>query len=387
MENDNVRIILVFTIFGVLGLCGFCVGMSILWGLMNYLSTPIPTMNGSQTQPLTQLGTTSPNMTPSPSLVPTMTPGGPAPTTSPGISITASPIFVNTQTPPPTQEETFEPTPTPTETLIPTQGAGLSDAWCVPWNTPATRAQVIRAVDGITFEVNVGGISYFVRYIGIDVPEPDNNIDTQNEAFVKNKTLLEGKEVLLIQDQTQVDESGYRPRYVLVGGTFANQEMVASGYAVSSSQPPDIRCDQFFEQAEVSAILAGNGVWASTPTPTRTRPAPTTTAARTGNVIISYIFPEGEKWEQPNEFVEIHNFSDGPIQLKGWTLKDNQNHVFIFPEYLLQPDQFCRIYTNGYHPTTCGFSYYSRSPIWDDLGDCAYLKDSLGLLVDQFCYE
>jgi micrococcal nuclease len=387
MENENVRIILVFTIFGVLGLCGFCVGMSILWGLMNYLSTPTPIMAGSQTQPISLLGTTQVSITSSPTPVLAITSGGPALTAGHGISATASPTFLNTQTPTPTQVEILERTPTPTETPIPTQVAGLSDAWCIPWNTPSTRALVIRAIDGISFEVSADGNTYRVRYIGVDVPAPDNNIDTQYEAFVENKKLIEGKEVLLIQDQTHVDQGGYLPRYVMVGGAFANQEMVSSGYAIASSTPPDIRCDQFFEQTEENAILAGRGFWAPTPTPSRTRPAPTNTPAQTGNVIISYIFYKGEPWEQPNEFVEIHNFSDGTIQLKGWTLKDNQNHVFIFPEYLLLPDQFCRIYTYGYHPTTCGFSYFSQSPIWDDLGDCAYLKDSLGLLVDQYCYE
>jgi endonuclease YncB( thermonuclease family) len=379
MENNNLRVILIFTLFGVLGLCGFCVGMSVLWGLLNYLSTSTPTLTGQHTGPLTPLATQSPATSPSHTPILAVTPGGSTPT--------ASPILAITPTPTPTQAEPLDQTPMLTETPIPAQGLGLSDAWCVPWNAPATRARVIRAVDGLTFEVSANGTTYFVRYIGIDVPEPDNNIDTQYEAFVQNKKLLEGKEVLLIQDQTPVDEGGYRPRYVLVGGTFANQEMVASGYAIASSAPPDIRCDQFFEQAEMNAILAGRGVWAPTPTPSRTRPAPTITPAQTGNVIISFIFYKGEKWEQPNEFVEIHSFSDGPIQLKGWTLKDNQNHVFIFPDYLLQPDQFCRIYTNEYHSTSCGFSYFSRSPIWDDLGDCAYLKDSLGLLVDQYCYE
>jgi endonuclease YncB( thermonuclease family) len=386
MENDNVRIILVFTIFGVLGLCGFCVGMSLLWGLMNYLSTPAPTMTGLQTQSLTSFGTSLASITPSPTPVLAITPGGPSLTPGLGVSPTGSPTFENTETPTPT-EESLELTPTPTVTTIPTQGAGLSDAWCVPWNTPSIRGRVIRAIDGISFEVSADGNTFLVRYIGIGVPAPDNNIDTEYEAFAKNKMLIEGKEVLLIQDQTPVDEGGYLPRYVMVGGTFANQEMISSGYAIASSTPPDIRCDQFFQQAEESAILSDRGFWAPTPTPSRTRPAPTTTPARTGNVIISYIFYQGEPWEQPNEFVEIHNVSDGTIQLKGWSLKDNQNHVFVFPEYLLLPDQFCRVYTYGYHPTTCGFSYFSRSPIWDDLGDCAYLKDSLGLLVDQFCYE
>jgi len=52
----------------------------------------------------------------------------------------------------------------------------------------------------------------------------------------------------------------------------------------------------------------------------------------------------------------------------------------------MQPGQVCRVYTNEYHPEWCGFSFGSGSAIWNNSGDCAYLRDSEGRLIDTFCY-
>jgi hypothetical protein len=67
-------------------------------------------------------------------------------------------------------------------------------------------------------------------------------------------------------------------------------------------------------------------------------------------------------------------------------LRDEANHVFTFPNYLMEPGQVCRVYTNEYHPEWCGFSYGSGSAIWSNSGDCADLRDSYGDTVDTYCY-
>jgi len=56
MENENLRLTVIFTIFGVLGLLGFCIGMILLWTLFNLSSTPMPTATVTETatQPATR---------------------------------------------------------------------------------------------------------------------------------------------------------------------------------------------------------------------------------------------------------------------------------------------------------------------------------------------
>jgi competence protein ComEC len=116
-------------------------------------------------------------------------------------------------------------------------------------------------------------------------------------------------------------------------------------------------------------------------------PTPTQEPGTTGDVNIIDIFYDGVIGSQePDEYVEIRNDDTQPMQLSGWTLRDEANHVFTFPGYIMQPGQVCRIYTNENHPGWCGFSYGSGSAIWNNSGDCAYLNNSQAQEMDQFCY-
>jgi hypothetical protein len=122
---------------------------------------------------------------------------------------------------------------------------------------------------------------------------------------------------------------------------------------------------------------------AVTNTPTST---PTQPPHNTGYVVITYIFYDGVLPQEPDEYVEIRNDDSFAIQLANWTLRDDANHVYTFPSFVIQPGQVCRVYTNQYHPEWCGFNYGSGSPIWNNTGDCAYLRDSAFTLIYQYCY-
>jgi competence protein ComEC len=139
----------------------------------------------------------------------------------------------------------------------------------------------------------------------------------------------------------------------------------------------------------------------ATPTPTATGaptviPTPTATASptatptqevvTTGNVIVVSVFYDGAGSTEPDEYVEIRNDDSRSIQLTNWTLRDNGNHVFTFPTFTITSGQTCRVYTNQAHPESCGFNYSSGSAIWNNSGDCAYLRNSVGTDIDSYCY-
>jgi hypothetical protein len=122
------------------------------------------------------------------------------------------------------------------------------------------------------------------------------------------------------------------------------------------------------------------------PSPTSTRTPTSTQVFNTGDVNITTIFFNGSGDNEPDEYVEIHNDDTRPIQLQGWTLHDIASHVFTFPAFVMQPGKVCRIYTNQVHPEWCGFSYGSNTAIWNNSGDCGYLRDSSYILIDDYCY-
>jgi Lamin Tail Domain len=124
-----------------------------------------------------------------------------------------------------------------------------------------------------------------------------------------------------------------------------------------------------------------------TPPPPTLTSTPTSMPPRTGNLVITYIFYDDTGNLEPDEYVEIRNDDSYAIQLANWTLRDDANHVYTFPSFVIFPDQVCRIYTNENHPEWCGFSYMSELPIWDNSGDCAHLHDFLFNTVDDYCYQ
>ena len=166
----------------------------------------------------------------------------------------------------------------------------------------------------------------------------------------------------------------------------------------------------FYEAPNITYVIYLPLVIRSQPTPTFT-PTPTSTSTQTptsipftatpviiptatatqgpavtGNVSIINIFFDGAGSSEPDEYVEIRNDDVRPIQLQNWTLSDIANHVYTFPSFVIQPSQVCRVYTNQNHPEYCSFNYGSGSSIWNNTGDTAYLRDTVGTLIDTYSY-
>ncbi len=144
-----------------------------------------------------------------------------------------------------------------------------------PTGTQQT-ASVSRVIDGDTIEL-AGGAK--VRYIGIDTPE----IGSRNpecfgmEAKEYNRQLVEGKEVILVKDVSETDRYGRLLRYVFVGDTFVNLDLVTSGHAYASSYPPDVAEQEALNAAQRDARSRGAGLW--TGCGTQTESLETTTSA------------------------------------------------------------------------------------------------------------
>lgn len=79
-----------------------------------------------------------------------------------------------------------------------------------------------------------------------------------------------------------------------------------------------------------------------------------------------------------SEEIVVHKNQDTmTIQAQNRTLRDIADHIITFPNFVMHPDQECRVYTNENHPEYCGFNYQSASAIWNNSGDCAYLRNSV----------
>ena len=126
-------------------------------------------------------------------------------------------------------------------------------------------ARVIRAVDGDTIEVAIGGGTEDVRYIGVDTPEtvkPGEPVQCYGpEASAFNHRLVDGETVRLVFDRELRDVYGRLLAYVHVGGTFVNAELVRDGYARTLEIPPNTAEADRLAELEQAAGEAGIGLW------------------------------------------------------------------------------------------------------------------------------
>lgn len=170
----------------------------------------------------------------------------------------------------------------------------------VSGNPDSELHKIVRVIDGDTIELENGER---VRYIGIDTPE---TVDPRKpvqcfgvEASKKNKELVEGKSVRLEKDITNRDKYNRLLRYVWVGDTLVNLELVKQGFAQSYSYPPDIKYQDQFVAAQKEAREAKGGLWGACPAGTTTTvpppPASTESTASGSCIIKGNISSSGEK--------------------------------------------------------------------------------------------
>ncbi|RME97413.1 MAG: hypothetical protein D6768_19730, partial [Chloroflexi bacterium] len=180
------------------------------------------------------LGTATPTITPTPTATFTPTPTStftPTPTLTP--SATSTPVVADTAT----------PTVTPTRTPTPNRNVG----------------QVVAVLAADTIQVALAGQVVTVKYLAIEVPAPDAPFGP--EAVEINKLLVEGQTVRLEQDVTNRDDAGNLLRYVYVGNTQINEEMLRQGVAKFVFSPPDTKYAARLQEVEQAARLNKIGLW------------------------------------------------------------------------------------------------------------------------------
>ncbi|MCI0551345.1 MAG: ABC transporter permease subunit, partial [Anaerolineae bacterium] len=119
-------------------------------------------------------------------------------------------------------------TPTPLVTITPT-----TQSSCIPANPPAV-ARVLEIIDGNTVKVYMNELVYVVRYIGVDAPQDSVNF---MNAYLDNSELVFKRDVTLIADAADKDANGRMLRYVLVGDTFVNRQLLQDGWGKAIDVP------------------------------------------------------------------------------------------------------------------------------------------------------
>jgi endonuclease YncB( thermonuclease family) len=165
----------------------------------------------------------------------------------------------------PVQTYTSPPEPKPTPTPVSTSEPVIS------YDTLAeTTAELIYIIDGDTIKVRLkDGSEESVRLIGIDTPEINDPRKDGPECFAKEATdnmrEILGNSTLTLKRKADENRDVYNRllRYVFVGDTFVNEEMVRQGYAHAYlNYPFDQSYMDQFKSYENQARTNGLGLWA-----------------------------------------------------------------------------------------------------------------------------
>ena len=130
---------------------------------------------------------------------------------------------------------------------------------------PAAPAEVVRVVDGDTFEARIDGEVEDVRLIGVDTPEtvepgaPVQCFGPQASGFAHRA--LEGRRVRLVFGVERRDAYGRLLAYAYIRHGFVNAMLLRRGLARTLTIPPNTRHSALFDRLELGAARAGRGLW------------------------------------------------------------------------------------------------------------------------------
>jgi len=208
--------------------------------------------------------------------------------------------------------------------------------------------------------------------VGVNTPE--RNQYYYEEATQANRRFVEGKTIWMVLDTQSIDQYGRLLAYVWVGSTFVNLELVRQGYASAYTEPPNVRYSQELLAAEQEAREAQRGLWV---------PAGIAVEIRT----IYYDAPGPDPQNPNGEWIELVNAGSTTVDLSGFTLKDEANHIYTFPAVSLRPGRALKVYSGrGTDGPASLFWGLSGDSIWSNNGDTAFLRDPEGHLVDSYRY-
>jgi endonuclease YncB( thermonuclease family) len=234
---------------------------------------------------------------------------------------------------------------------------------------------VKRVVDGDTIVLSDGR---HVRYRGINTPERGEPLWAEAKDY--NAQKVEGKPVSLEFGQVMEDKYGRTLAYVFVEGEMINAALLQSGLAHLFVLEP-ITYYQKFLRLQEEARTQGLGMWGRD--------------GFRGPLKITRLNANAEGDDRYNlngEYVRICNISSAALDLKGFSLSDQQGHHYTFPKGSLRPGYTVLLFTGGGKDVVEGVDqlrlYWGSSyPIWNNKGDQAALKDPQGRLIDTFVYR
>ncbi len=236
-------------------------------------------------------------------------------------------------------------------------------------------------VDGDSLYVSGPTGELEVRIVGVNAPE-------SGECFSEEATdalaeLVNGNDLVLVTDRSDVDQFGRALRYVeTTDGVDVGAELVANGFAIARRYAPDDARADRYAALQRDAQAAGRGLWGS-------EACGASDLDGVEIVIDVNADAPGDDGENLNgEWVRFTNAGVEAIDLDGWEVADESaSHRYTFNDLRLDPGAEVILFSGcGPDDTTARYWCVSGSAVWNNSGDTVFLRDGNGNIVVSLSY-
>lgn len=241
-----------------------------------------------------------------------------------------------------------------------------------PVSIEKNTATISKVIDGDTVELET-----WKRVRLLDINAPEMGQPYHEEATNRLKELIENKTVILENDVEDKDRYGRFLRYVFLDNKNINVKMVEEGYANVYLIPPNTKYETELRKAENKAKTANRGIWQ-------------TSENLFGCTSILYFHWNAEGNDHNNlndEYVVFRNTCSQSIDMTGWTVKDEANHIYTSPSFVLGSNAEVTLYSGCGTNTRTELYWCNSGAIWNNNGDTLFLRNANGGLVSSYSYQ
>lgn len=151
----------------------------------------------------------------------------------------------------------------------------------------------------------------------------------------------------------------------------------------STTASPPAPTDTADDQGEQTTAETEDPTATGTATPT---PEPTPTVESPTGIRVVEINADVE--DVTDEYIVLKNTADAPLDLSGWRVKDEDGHVYTFPDgYRLGIDETVTLHSSRGTQTESDRYWWADSHVWDANGDTIAVYDDRGHKVYERSYS
>ena len=203
------------------------------------------------------------------------------------------------------------------------------------------------------------------------------------------------RDVVIVTFRTDpvADRRGYYGRLLVYisqsenSETSFNERLLTNGYA--RYYDSEFSQQASYQDAENEAQTGDMGVW-DYKAPEAATPAAVPDGGGGGTVVVANVHADAEGNDNENlndEYVIFKNTGSEVVDLSGWTVSDEADHVYYFPDgFTLDPGDEVILYTGSGTDTDSELYWGENGAIWNNSGDTVVLEDGSGNVVDTYEY-